>query len=562
MRWIFGAASGGVSNVNNPALWLTNWAGGNGGGQLAGVDVTESTVSGLSAYYRALANIGEDVARTHFNVYKRGEDDTRIRATDHPIYNLLRLEPNPEMSAQSFWEAMLWNAGGWGMGIAQIERAGGRPVALWPIHPSRVELRRDANGALFYRVYVAGLKALDNQGRAVNAVDYPARDIFHLHGVGRDGLQAISILRAGDTSHAIGIAAQNYGASWYKKAIRPTGVLTVPSKLDFKAYDNLRKSWNALHGGPNASEGLAILEQGSAFNTFSIPPDEAQFLQTRTFQIVEACRWFRMPPHKIMELGRATWANVEQADLVYVGDTLGPWFVRIEQECTRKLLLPKERGFYYVEFNPDSLLRMETRTRTEVQKNQFMAGGLSPNDIRRQNNLPVWPFEEAELPWVQSQMVPMTVAAKPKPAPQPAGEAPPDGEKDGGGPPPEDNAVDQEQARAATLPVIAHAVRRVLNQEHLAVKRCVEKHGYGSASFEAWAKPFYDKLAAILEEETAPGLQALATMTGAHFRIDDDEHGFQCTEWCTTWMGSRNAGDRDADAIAEDLASKCIAKGE
>lgn len=558
LRWIFGAASGGVSNMNNPALWLSQWAGGNGGGQLAGVSVSEETVSGLSAYYRALANLSEDTARTHCNLYRRTGDDGRERASDHPLYNMLRLEPNPEMSAQSFWEAMLWNAGGWGMGIAQIQRAAGRPVALWPIHPSRVEMRRDAGGALFYRVYVPGLNVVDVDGRAVNAVDFPARDIFHLHGVGRDGLQAISILRAGDTSHAIGIAAQNYGASWYKKAIAPTGVLTVPSKLKPEAYANLRKSWNALHGGAGASEGLAILEEGSKFDTFSIPPDEAQFLQTRTFQINEACRWFRMPPHKVMELGRATWGNMEQQDLLYVGDTLGPWFVRIEQEAARKLLLPKERSLYFVEFDPKSLLRMEAKARGEHYKNMFLIGSMTPNEIRKVENMPRIEDPAADKSWIQAQMVPLDEAAKPKPAPQPPG-APPKPAAEG---PDEEDDVDQDQARAATLPVIAHAVRRVLNQESIAVKRCVEKHNFGSPKFNEWAESFYAKLSNILEEETEPGLRALATMTGAHFRVDDDEHGYQCTEWCKTWMNSRNASDRDADAIAADLTDKCISKGE
>lgn len=520
--------SSGTSDLTYPQKWLAGWSA--GGRTSSGEAVTESTVSGLSAYYRSLANLAEDVARTHLNVYEDNGNGVKVRSTEHELYERLRYAPNPEMHSQAFWESIVWNAGGWGRGLAEIERrADGAPAALWPIHPARAELMRDANGGLFWRIYVGDRGNVVN-GQSVQAVDIPNRNMFHVYGVGNDGLNAISILRAGAESFGMSIAAQKYGAAYFRKAISPSAVLTIPNRLNSDvAYNNLRASWRALHGGPDAEEGLAILENGSEIKPWTIPPEEAQFLQTRQFQIGEISRWFRMPPHKIMDLGRATWANIEQQDLNYVGDTLGPWYRRIELECMRKLLMESEREEYFVEFDPKSLLRMEAKTRIDLYAKQLASGGMSPNDIRRAENLPPSTDQGSDDLYIPTNLVPLRLAGQ-KPAggfgkPKPEG---------GDTPPPKPAPEPPEDSASALLytfvdaqrSVVAHAARRCLHKETLARTRAQTRDGKETDKYFLWAREFYSDLAEDFAEATAPALKALAKLQGVAF--SDGAHLSAC----------------------------------
>jgi hypothetical protein len=340
----------------------------------------------------------------------------------------------------------------------------------------------------------------------------PQEKVLHLRGLG-DGLMGWSIIRLAKASIGLAMAQEKNSESFFGNSSVPSGVLKVKKKLDPKSIDNLRKSWEALHGGPENKHKIAILEEDMEFNPMSINPDDAQFLESREFSVEEICRWFRMPPHKVGHLKRATgWSTLEVTNTDYVIDTLMPWTERWEQEIQRKLI-PKSEKSLYVEHLFDGMLRGDSAARSTLYREQFNIGALSQNDIREmENRNPIGP--EGDTYYVPLNMVPSEIAVEgPQKPSEPAGQADPE-------PIP---APDQGANRARRLELIERgfvdtlsmSLRSVLRVEQARVNQFRDK-----PDFKVWASKFFADtpmhlraaIGSVMEAFTA---SACAAMTDA-----------------------------------------------
>lgn len=373
------AVDAGLSGLSNSADWLrAGWGG--WGGRTTTTPVTPQSAMTLSAYFACLRNISEDVAKLPLDVYRRVEEG-KEDAEDHPVYALLHDAPNPDMTAITFRTTLTHHALSWGNGYAWILReASGEPVALYPLHPSRVHLERDPTGQRRYLVY--GGK--DDPNKDLGGWSWvPQRDMLHVLGMSWDGTSGYSILQLAQISLGLTLNAETFGAAFFENGASMSGVLEHPGTLSDIAMKHLVESFSQKYAGPQNAGKPAILEEGMKWTRVGIPPNDAQFLETRQFQIREVARWFRMPPHKIADLADAHFTNIEQQNLEYVVDTLQPWLCRWEQEINRKLFDTRE---YFAEHNVKGLLRGDHAARAVFYKTLFELGAMTTNEILEHEN--------------------------------------------------------------------------------------------------------------------------------------------------------------------------------
>lgn len=407
-----------LADLRHPSAWLLDWS--RGRATTAGLSVSPQGALAIAAYYACLRTIAEDVGKLPLLVYRRLSPRGKERATEHPLYNLLHNAPNSDMTAMTFREVLTHHAVGWGNGYAEIVTDGrGEVSALYPIHPSRVALRRDDQGGVVYDVYGETVLGARDVGRVVRL---PSENVLHIKGLGADGLSGYSVAQLAAESLGLSLAAQTFGAAFFGNGTALGGVLEHPGTLSDTAVAHLRESWQTRYGGPENANKPAILEEGMKWTRLGIPPDEAQFLETRQFQVREVARWFRMPPHKIQDLTEATFSNIEQQSIEYVTDTLMPWLVRWEQELRRKLFAREPDIF--AEHLVLGLLRGDQAARAAYYKDLFNVGALSPNDIRELENENPIPGRAGDRYYIQMNMTTLdTVAGEP----EGAGGGPPEG---------------------------------------------------------------------------------------------------------------------------------------
>jgi len=487
----------------------------------SGEAVSPERALALSAYFACVRLISEDIGKLPMSLYRRVPKG-KAPADDHPVAKLMRVTPNDEMTAMSFRETMTHYALGWGNAVAEIQRNGrGVPIALHPIHPSRVRMRRLDDLSLVYDI---GSDVILG-GTQFDTVRLRPEDVLHIHGLGSNGLFGYSIARLAAESIGIGLAAQTFGATFFGNGASVGGVLEHPGKLDDAARKNLRDSWQAMHGGPANAGKTAILEEGLKFSRTSIPPDDAQFLETRQFEVEEICRWFRVPPHKAQQLLRATFTNIEQQNQEYVVDCLTSWSTRWEQEGARKLLAPNEIDRLYFKFDFRELLRGDHNARANFYRTQVNIGAMTPNEVRAAEDMnPGGP--ELDDFFMQSNMIQVdrlgtttTRAGAPGAAaalPAPKGE--PDGDEVDDGAAGDDPKAQLLAAQASALrPVFLDAADRVLRKEVLAVGKAVVRAKADPAAFVRWADEFYSEQVGFMVEALEPPVQALASIA-AHVR--------------------------------------------
>ncbi len=349
-----------------------------GGDVISGVPVNEWTALNYSACWAAKRVISESLASLPLTVGRRLDPQGREIDNTHPVARLFNTEPNPEMSSFVFRETLQAHVCDWGGAYAEIERTKlGRPVALWPITPDVVKPFRAKTGEIAYEVRQEG-----------PAKVIPARDMLHVPGLGFDGLTGYSVITLAREGIGLGLAAERYGAAFFGNGATPGGVLEHPGELSEPAQDRLRRSWEDKHRGPNRAGRLAILEEGMKFARTSIPPEDAQFLQTRQFQIEEVARWYNIPPLMLRDLRHATYSNIEHQSIDFVSFTVRPWAVRWEQEIARKLLTPEEKAQGYdARHDFRALLRGDIESRYKAYAIGRQWGWLNVDDIRDMEDL-------------------------------------------------------------------------------------------------------------------------------------------------------------------------------
>jgi len=360
------------------------------GKSAAGAKVNEFTAMQTTAVYACVRILAESIAGLPLHVYEyRGNGKERV--PEHPLYFLLHDSPNPEMTSFIFRETAMIHLLLWGNSFSQIIRDGMRRViGLYPLLPNRMSVDRDEHGELVYTY--TPLSDSNPKLKGGQSIKLRREDVLHIPGLGFDGLVGYSPIAMARNAVGMTLACEEYGSAFFANGARPGGVLKHPGVL--KDPSKLRESWQAVYGGTANTGKVVVLEEGVDYQQISIPPEEAQFLETRKFQIDEIARLYRVPPHMIGDLEKSSFNNIEQQSLEYVKYTLNPWVVRWEQSLQKALLSPAERKRCFIKFNVDGLLRGDYQSRMQGYAVGRQNGWLSANDIREMENMNPIPDEE------------------------------------------------------------------------------------------------------------------------------------------------------------------------
>ena len=357
----------------------------------SGKPVNERTAMQTTAVYACVRILAEAVASLPLHVYEYQDDGGKKQVHDHPLYYLLHDEPNPEMTSFVFRETLMSHLLIWGNAYAQIIRDGaGRVLGLYPLLPDKMEVQRDDKGNIYY---VYSRNSDENPTfKEYGNIKLKAEDVLHIPGLGFDGLIGYSPIAMAKNAVGMTLACEEYGASFFANGANPGGVLEHPGVL--KDPSKVRESWNSVYRGVSNAHKIAVLEEGMKYQQIGIPPEEAQFLETRKFQINEIARLYRIPPHMVGDLDKSSFSNIEQQSLEFVKYTLDPWVIRWEQSLQRSLLLPGEKGKYFIKLNVDGLLRGDYQSRMNGYAVGRQNGWFSANDIREMENMNPIPDEE------------------------------------------------------------------------------------------------------------------------------------------------------------------------
>ena len=360
------------------------------GGTTAGKPVNEHTAMQMTAVYSCVRILAETLAGLPLHVYKYNDSGGKEKYLQHPLYKLLHDEPNPEMTSFTFRETLMSHLLLWGNAYAQIIRnARGEVIALYPLMPNKMTVDRDKNGRLFY-LYQRSIEDAPTLGKD-SLVYLDPSDVLHIPGLGFDGLVGYSPIAMAKNAIGLAMATEEYGAKFFANGAAPGGVLEHPGTI--KDPQKVKDSWNAAYQGSTNSHRVAVLEEGMKYQQIGIPPEQAQFLETRKFQINEIARIFRIPPHMLADLEKSSFSNIEQQSLEFVKYTLDPWVVRWEQNMCRSLLMESEKPAVFIKFNVDGLLRGDYASRMSGYATARQNGWMSANDIRELENLDRIPVE-------------------------------------------------------------------------------------------------------------------------------------------------------------------------
>ena len=377
------------------------------GSSTSGKRVNERSAMQMTAVYSCVRILSEAVAGLPLHLYQYTDKGSKEKAVDNPLYFLLHDEPNTEMTSFVFRETLMTHLLLWGNAYSQIIRNGkGEVMGLYPLMPDRMTVGRDEKGRLYYEYMVSSDDAKTLKDGTVRLSPY---DVLHIPGLGFDGLVGYSPIAMAKNAIGLAIAAEEYGSKFYANGATPSGILEYPGTV--KEPDKVRESWNAGFGGSSNAHKIAVLEEGMKYTPISISPNEAQFLETRKFQINEIARIFRVPPHMVGDLEKSSFSNIEQQSLDFVKYTLEPWLVRWEQAMQRALIPQDDKSKYFIKFNVDGLLRGDYQSRMQGYATARQNGWMSANDIRELENFDRIPAEDGgDLYLINGNMMPLSMS--------------------------------------------------------------------------------------------------------------------------------------------------------
>jgi len=371
---ILGILSGLFHSRDKPKNYLASGISFLFGSTTSGKTVNEKTAMQTTAVYACVRILSETIASLPLHIYRHSENG-KEKALQHRLYRLLHDEPNSEMTSFVFRETLMSHLLLWGNAYAQIIRDGrGNVVSLYPLLPDRMTVDRTSMGDLFYEYH-----------KESGSVILRKEEVLHIPGLGFDGLVGYSPIAMAKNAIGMAIATEEFGARFFSNGASPGGVLEHPGVV--KDPKRIRDSWNEVYQGSANAHRIAVLEEGMKFQPISIPPEQAQFIATRKYQLNEIARIFRIPPHMIGDLEKSSFSNIEQQSLEYVKYTLDPWVVRWEMSLQRALLTEKEKQEYFIKFNVDGLLRGDYQSRMNGYATGRQNGWLCANDIRELEDL-------------------------------------------------------------------------------------------------------------------------------------------------------------------------------
>ncbi|MFA9398830.1 MAG: phage portal protein [Clostridiaceae bacterium] len=368
------------------------------GQSVSGKVVNERSSMQTTAVFACVRIIAETVASLPLHTYKY-MGDGKEKVYDHPLYRLLHDEPNPEMTSFTLRETMMTHLLLWGNAYCQIIRNGrGEIVSLYPLLPDRMWVDRDKNGDLYYAYQKEGFTYYLNP-----------EEVLHIPGLGFDGVMGYSPIALAKNAIGLNIAAEEYGGRFFANNATPSGILSTQGTI--KEPTKVRDAWQATYGGNNNSNKVAVLEDGLTYQQISMPNSDAQFLETRKFQIEEICRIFQVPPHMVADLSKSSFSNIENQSISFVVHTIRPWLVRVEQAMDRSFFKESEKGTYFVSFNAAALMRGDYKSRMDGYAIGIQNGLFSVNDVRRMENMdPIPEAEGGETHFINGNMLPLNMA--------------------------------------------------------------------------------------------------------------------------------------------------------
>lgn len=338
--------------------------------------MTETSALNLSAVWNAVSLLSGHIAMLPLILYKRTANGGKTRATDHPLYRVLEIEPNELMTSFQMRQASVIHQELWGDTYIWICRPGNGSIELWPLNPG-VTYREKVNGKILYRTHVDGV-----------GYTIPREEIIHIPIMSLNGIDGINPIAKRRRSFSLMLAAEEQAESFYKNSSKPAGVLQLKKALTDEAFKRLKESWSEMYGGGAGNHHrTAILEEEGEFKPIQFNAEEIQMLGSREFSVTEVSRWFNIPPHKIKDLTRSTFSNIEHQNIDYVQDSLLPRLIRIEQALTKMLLTKAEQKEYFIEFLVEGLLRGDIKTRYEAYQIARQNGAMSANEWRRKENM-------------------------------------------------------------------------------------------------------------------------------------------------------------------------------
>ena len=342
------------------------------GATVGGVPVTERNALGFAAVWACVLAISQDIAALPCQLYQDKPTGGKEKVVGHPAARLLNLQASPLQNAMPHRMAMIATVLLHGNAYAKIDYGPRyRPDAFYYKHPRQTEVLR-GNNRLYYRFW----------GDPTIYQDY---EVIHLRGLclDTDGVMGLSVLSAHYENIGTGLAAQRAGAQFYNNGAKLSGVLeTKETFKDAATAARIRTDWQTIYGGTENAGKVAVLENGMKFKTVSMPPADAQFLDTRKFTAREIASIFRVPAHKMGDLERSTNNNIEQQGIDYVQNCLQPWVVNFEQEYRLKLLRTSEVDTHYFRHNLTALLRADAAARALYYGKMTDIGVMSINEVR------------------------------------------------------------------------------------------------------------------------------------------------------------------------------------
>ena len=397
-------------SLTDPKAWDQSLWNLIGSQSLSGEKVTESTALTYSAVWCAVNLISGTIASLPLHLMQRKGERKRL-ADDRLMYQVMHDQANPYMTALVCREVLMAHVLTWGNGYAEIVRNGyGEVMELWPVPPHRVKPEMRAGG-LVYRV------RLDQHPEVI----LPADKMLHVHGLGYDGFVGYSPVSIARKSLGLGMAMETFGARYFGNGTHLGAIVSHPGKLSQQAHDNLQTSLVNAYSGLGNTHKLLLLEEGMSVQKYGIPPNDSQFLESRQFQIPEVARWFNLPPHKLKDLTRSSFSNIESEQISFVTDSILPWLVRLEAAYNTQLLTAGDRGDYgrgrlYYKHSVEGLLRGDNASRASFYQTMWNIGAMSVNEIREKEDLD--PVAGGDEHFVPMNMQTLVQAGREKPAPQ------------------------------------------------------------------------------------------------------------------------------------------------
>jgi HK97 family phage portal protein len=368
----------------------------------------------LSTVYSCVRILAETIASLPLLIYEK-IDRGKQRAQNFYLYELLHDRPNGRMTAFEYREVVQSHLALWGNAYSHIiYDSQGRIEELWPLHPAGILQVQERAGVLYYLYQPPYWDPYSELSMfpTGKANWYSEAEIWHLHGLGDDGQRGYSPIALMRRAVSLGLNAEKYSDNFFRNDARPGIVIEHPAALSDPAYERLRAEFENKHGGVKNAHKPMILEEGMKLHEVGIPPKDAQFLETRKFQVEEICRIFRVPPHMVADLDRATFSNIEQQSIEFVKYSVTPWLERWEQSIEKNLMLPDERRRYFVEHLVDGMLRGDIKSRYDSYALGRQNGWLSANDIRDMENMN--PVEGGDAYLIPLNMTPAGEAVNPE----------------------------------------------------------------------------------------------------------------------------------------------------